>query len=67
MNCDITKIKQEQATVINDTRRPLGLFYSLNDRRYTGIDNTTGQAWTEDFSNLRQCKRWLMNPSIMNE
>lgn len=26
---------------------------------FIGIDNSTGDAWTEEFDNLEQCLNWL--------
>lgn len=65
MNTEIKETTSEQASVIIDTRQPLGLFYLLDNSIYVGIDNSTGDAWTEEFSNLRQCKKWLQNPSLL--
>ena len=31
---------------------------SDNDK-YVAIDNSTGDAWTEEFDNLEQCLNWL--------
>ena len=69
MNNDtgIKKIKPLQAKSIIDSRQPPGLFYSLNNGVYIGIDNSTGDAWTEEFPNLRKCKRWLRNPNLQKE
>ena len=61
---EIRKISSEQAERIIDTRLPLGLFYVRRAGVYIGIDNSNGHAWTEEFVNLRQCKRWLLNPSV---
>jgi hypothetical protein len=60
----IQKVRPEQADAIIDTRRPLGLFYVPLASIYLGIDNSHGDAWTEAFSRLSQCKRWLSNPNI---
>lgn len=57
-------VTPEQASEIICTRQPLGLFYLLDNGVYVGIDNSTGDAWTEEFSNLRQCEKWLKNPSL---
>ena len=59
----IKKITSERAGRIINKRYPLGLFYVLDGGVYVGIDNTTGDAWTEEFPNLRICKRWLSNPN----
>lgn len=61
---EIKEITAEQASKIICTRQPLGLFYLLDNGIYVGIDNSTGDAWTEEFFNLRQCKEWLLNPSL---
>ena len=67
MKPTIKKISSEQAGRIINTRYPLGLFYVLNQGAYVGIDNSTGHAWTEEFPNLRKCKRWLSNQNIIAE
>ena len=61
---DIKKIPNEQAISIINTRKPVGLFYVLQKGTYIGIDNSDGNAWTEEFPNLRKCKRWLRDPTI---
>ncbi len=60
----IQKISSEQASEIIDKRVPLGLFClegTLADGTpvWVGIDNTTGDAWTEDFKSKAACTRWL--------
>lgn len=54
------RITSKEADFIIDFRKPLGMFYlkSENDL-YVGIDNRTGDAWTEDFKSLSTCKNWL--------
>ena len=60
----IQEVQPEQADAIIDTRLPLGLFYVRLSNLYLGIDNSHGDAWTEAFSRLSQCKHWLCNPDI---
>ena len=60
----IKKITTSEADCIIYSRRPFGLFYLIHDGVYIGIDNSNGHAWTEEFTNLRQCKHWLLNPSV---
>jgi hypothetical protein len=59
----IREVSNEQANSIIATRVPLGLFYTvkqtIGERPYLGIDNSTGDAWTEDFYNLDECIHWL--------
>jgi len=61
---EIRKITNSEATNIIETRQPLGLFYiaeeDINSEiTYVGIDNRTGDAWTEEFELLSECKEWL--------
>ena len=49
MKCAIKKIGQKQAASIIDSKLPLGLFYALKAGVNVGIDNSNGQAWTEEF------------------
>jgi hypothetical protein len=62
----IKKITTEQALSVIETREPLGLFYVLENGTYTGIDNSSGNAWTEEFKGLRECRRWLSDPNVEN-
>jgi hypothetical protein len=35
------------------------LFFVKEPTGYAGIDNMTGDAWTEDFKTKEECLRWL--------
>jgi hypothetical protein len=62
---DIVKVTVEALREIIETRQPLGWYYAREGRRcYVGVDNSTGDAWTEDFRSLRHCKRWLLDPEM---
>lgn len=63
-NVEVKEITSEQASIIIDTRQLSGLIYLLDNGIYIGIDNSTGNAWTEEFLNPLQCKEWLINPSL---
>lgn len=55
-------IKQVTLAEANDivlSREPRGLFYYRDYNRWVGIDNTTGNAWGEEFMDLDQCLAWL--------
>lgn len=56
---DITKLTKEQALEVIETRTPTGLFYTKEDELYIGIDNSTGDAWTEEFKTKASCFKWL--------
>jgi len=59
------KVTQEFMSQIIETREPQGLFYRKAGRHlYVGVDNGSGDAWTEDFNSLRKCKRWLCNSNL---
>ena len=55
----IRKVTQVEAGAIIQSREPRGLFYQQDSNRWIGIDNMTGDAWTEEFGSLEQCLAWL--------
>ena len=55
----IQRVCQEFANQVIETKKPLGYFYTFAGGIYTGIDNGTGDAWTEDFSSYEECMKWL--------
>ncbi len=54
-----TRVTNEAALEIIEKRVPLGKFYCYEGRKVIGIDNETGDAWTEEFGSLKTCKKWL--------
>ena len=40
-------------------RTPYGLFLTKEGHKWVAVDNTTGDAWAEEFSRKRQAVRWL--------
>ena len=64
---NIKKVTPGELRQIIDARQPLGLFYALENKTYTAVDNSTGNAWTEPFPCLYDCKRWLSNPHLSAE
>ena len=58
---EVKKVSKNEALDIIENRTPLGLFYTIDDGVYIGIDNRTGDVWTEEFKTLGTCKRWLMS------
>ena len=40
-------------------RVPLGLFLTREGRRWVAVDNSTGDAWTEEFYRKRAALCWL--------
>jgi hypothetical protein len=69
---EIKKITEKEARDILLTEgdyEPRGLFYledynSLGRKVYVGIDNSTGDAWVEDFNDLDKCKMWLQGHDV---
>lgn len=57
---EIKKITPEEASNLIETREPKGLFYTIEDGLFIGIDNRSGDAWVEEFISLSGCKKWLV-------
>jgi hypothetical protein len=38
---------------------PIGRYYLQENGVWVGIDNSTGDAWTEEFPTKRKCLKWL--------
>ncbi len=55
----LKKIDKAEAYEITKTRKPRGLFYLQEGNGYTGIDNSTGDAWVEEFPTMTDCLKWL--------
>lgn len=62
----VQKISQEDARRLLNScdgtggrYEPLGLFYLEEREKFVGIDNSTGDAWTEEFPDKESCLRWL--------
>jgi hypothetical protein len=66
INCgaDLKEITQEEAEQIIETREPLGQFFKIENDLYIGIDNQTGNAWTEEFKSREDCFRWLYGEEL---
>ncbi len=67
MKNDIQLITREYANKILDSTgkkyKPLGLFLISDEEDgetiWTAIDNSTGDAWTEEFDTRNRAVRWL--------
>lgn len=52
------------AMVINE-REPFGRFYKqVEGGNYVGVDNSEGEAWTEEFAHFKTLERWLTDGSF---
>ncbi len=59
MKCEVKSVTAKEALEIVRTRKPIGLFYTIENGQYVGIDNKSGDAWTEGFDTCEDCIRWL--------
>lgn len=56
----MTRVQEPDLRRIIETRQPRGLFYTkISPTKYIGVDNRTGDAWTEDFKGIRALRRWM--------
>lgn len=56
----ITKVTPQEIINIIDTYKPKGLFYCIGeDGTFTAVDNSTGEAWTENFKTHREVYKFL--------
>lgn len=53
------QITSQEAYKIIEDRLPLGKFWLIENDKFTAIDNSSGDAWTESFDNLLQCESYL--------
>lgn len=64
-------ISPEEAMNILGTRQPLGQFVvkdrSSQGHTFIAIDNSTGDAWVEEFDELKYCIGWLCNKEAIQE
>lgn len=45
----------------NGRYAPIGLYFTYDEKsnKYIGCDNSTGDAWVEEFDKLADCIVWL--------
>lgn|SRR5699024_145949 len=54
------EINEQTANEIIENRNYKGLFYFEVEGTYIGIDNSTGDAFTEEFTSKKDCLKWLV-------
>lgn len=42
-------------------------YITVDGNRYIAVDNSTGDAWTEEFPNMKDAIDWLNNKFDMSE
>ena len=55
----IQRVSPERMMNVIDFRIPSGLFLTKECRKWVAVDNSTGDAWTEEFRWRHQAVRWL--------
>ena len=52
---------------IIDTREPLGKFYMIEGKTIIAVDNSTGDAWTEEFKDFETFILWITTQLTVEE
>lgn len=55
----IQMVSPNQLLEVIESRVPCGCFLTRDGGKWVAVDNTTYDAWTEEFSRKRQAIRWL--------
>ncbi len=55
----IKRVSPEFLGKVIENRIPCGHFLAKEGRNWVAVDNSTCDAWTEEFSHKRQAIRWL--------
>ena len=58
-NPHIKRVPRRKIQKIIDSYQPHGCFLAKGGSRWIAVDNSTGDAWTEDFSSKHDAIRWL--------
>src|SRR5699024_9385897 len=59
---ELVEVSQEAMNYIIDhmgEEHTKGLFYRVDGDVVVGVDNSTNEAWTEEFDHVVKCKAWL--------
>jgi hypothetical protein len=60
-NGTVRFVTEKTADEIIETREPRGLFAVKVKGAWVGIDNSSGDAWTEEFKTAGAVVSWLLN------
>jgi len=55
----IQRVSPEFLGKVIEDRVPCGHFLAKEGRKWVAVDNSTCDAWTEEFPHKRQAVRWL--------
>lgn len=64
---DIEKTTLDRIDSIIATREPLGKFYAKDNDIFVAVDNSSGDAWTEEFKSESNAVKWLEDTSLRPE
>ncbi|MDR2655624.1 MAG: hypothetical protein LBC56_06055 [Oscillospiraceae bacterium] len=62
MHTEPMRATLEELGKIIRTYEPEGLFYAFDEtvKNWIEVDNSTDEAWTEDFTTEEACKAWIL-------
>ena len=63
---NVRRVSPERLGAVIEHRTPYGCFLAKEGRKWVAVDNSTGDAWTEEFSCKRQAIRWLRGKFEVN-
>src|SRR5699024_3006648 len=55
----VNKVIMDYVIDNKEDEQTKGLYYHENDDVVVGVDNSTNDAWTEEFDHIVKCKTWL--------
>lgn len=59
---ELTEVNKEAMDYVIDNmeeEHTKGLYYLVDGDAVVGVDNSTNEAWTEEFDHIVKCKAWL--------
>lgn len=61
---EIEAVSVEKINEIVERQEPIGLFLArepkgTRKRMFIAVDNSTGEAWTEEFEKFSEARKWL--------
>ncbi|WP_444545965.1 LPD25 domain-containing protein [Virgibacillus salexigens] len=56
---EVDKAAMEYVIDHKEEEHTEGLYYCVDGDVVVGVDNSTGEAWTEEFDHIVKCKAWL--------
>ena len=59
MSPKIHHVSSQRLMNVMDFHAPRGMFLAKEHGKWVAVDNSTGDVWTEEFSQKHQAMRWL--------